>query len=127
MNYPRFVNSQTYYSIDKSKSDIDQLVNLTEILKKINILTTSNFDSFDELIQKFLSTGVRIFGLEFGIVSKISGDDYIVCNAVSPGDVIKKGDVFTLEGTYCREVFKSKQIIGFPHVGELEELKGHPV
>tara|TARA_R110000868_G_scaffold61524_3_gene186973 strand:- start:23242 stop:24447 length:1206 start_codon:yes stop_codon:yes gene_type:complete len=127
MNYPRFVNSQTYYSIDKSKSDIDQLVNLTEILKKINVLTTSNFDSFDELIQKFLSTGVRIFGLEFGIVSKIEGDEYTVCNAVSPDNIIKKGDVFTLEGTYCREVYKSKQIIGFPHVGQLEELKGHPV
>lgn len=127
MNYPRFVSSQTYYSIDKSKSDIDQLVNLTEILKKINVLTTSNFDSFDELINRFLSTGVRIFGLEYGIVSKIEGDDYLVCNAVSPEGAIKKGDLFTLEGTYCREVYKSKQIIGFPHVGELEELKGHPV
>ncbi len=127
MNYPQFVDNQTYYSMDTSRTELQQLVGLSNNLKKIHLLTTSNFRDFDQLIQEYLKTGLEIFNMKIGIVSRIDENDYIICNAISPEDAIKKDDVFPLEDTYCREVFHSKAVLGFPHVGGMNEMKDHPV
>ena len=66
--------------------------------------------------------------MQTGIVSHITDDkDYIIKDVISPLDVIHPDDVYPLEGTYCREVYKSHKTLGFPHVGEMHELKEHPV
>ncbi len=127
MNYPAFVDNQVYFSMDESKSEIDQIRAMSDNLKKIHALSVMNFESFDDLIEEYLKTGLEIFGMKIGIVSKIVGSEYFICNASSPEDQLKKNDVFELDGTYCREVYRSKSVIGFPHVGILEDMKDHPV
>ena len=86
MKYPEFVESKIFYSLDKSKSEIEQLTAISEDLKKIHLLTCKSFDSFEELISNYLKAGIDIFQMETGIVSEIVNDqDYIIRSC----DVIK--------------------------------------
>lgn len=127
MNYPNFIKPKQFYSINSSQDEVEALVRLSENLKKIHLLTTKNYTDFQVLIDEYLKTGLDIFQMEIGIVSQIIGNEYIVCDAVTPDNSLKEGDIFPLEGTYCYEVFKSKKVLGFPNVGSMEEMKNHPV
>ncbi|MCW8988624.1 MAG: GAF domain-containing protein, partial [Gammaproteobacteria bacterium] len=128
MKYPEFIKSKIFYSLDKSKSETEQLAGLSENLKTLHQLSSRHFDSFEDLIASYLKAGIDIFQMETGIVSEIINDkDYIIKDVISPLDVLEAGSKFELEGTYCREVHKTKKVIGLPHVGEIEEMKGHPV
>ncbi len=127
MNYPKFLSEEEFFQIHNDLSSLDIAQGFSKNLQQIHRLTTSQYLDLNELMKSYLSAGLKIFKMEFGIVSKIDQNNYVVLDAVSPGDVLEPGAVFELEGTYCREVYKSKQVIGFPHVGSLKEFKGHPV
>ena len=127
MIYPAFVENEKFFSLDSSQSELDRTIRLAESLKKIHFLTNKHYHDFDTLILEYLNTGIEIFGMKIGIVSNIVKDDYIICNAISPDNSIHKNDIFALQDTYCREVFHSSKVLGFPHVGGLEEMKDHPV
>lgn len=127
MSYPEFVENTKYFLIDSSKTEAQQLMGLANNLKKIHQVTTKNFDDFDQLIHEYLLIGLEIFELKVGIVSKIHADEYVICDTISEDGAIKKGDVFSVEGTYCREVVKSNSVIGFPHVGNMPDMRDHPV
>lgn len=127
MNYPSFIEDTTYISMDASSSETEQLRAMLSNLTRIHLLTASKFESFDELIHEYLLSGTEVFGLETGIVSQIVGDTYTVCDVISPLDVLEKGQKFGLEETYCHQVIKSQQVLGFPQVGALEYMRCHPV
>ena len=127
MQYPLFLVEDKFYALHEGLSELDLLTQFSQNLKTIQNLTTTHFTDFEQLITEYLHAGVKIFGMETGIVSRISDQEYFICNAITPGDAIKHGDIFELEGTYCREVVKSSQTLGFPHVGSMDELKEHPV
>jgi len=128
MIYPDFIKNETFYALNHSKSREEQLVWLTENIKKIHALTTKNFENFEMLIAEYLKYGIEIFHMQTGIVSNITDKkEYIIKDVVTNLDVIHPGDIFELEGTYCREVYKTHHTLGFPKVGNLPELKSHPV
>lgn len=127
MIYPSFVENRRFYALDSSQSEEMKLMNLAENFKKLQYLTTRHYQDFDQLILEYLKSGNEIFGMKIGIVSKIEGDEYLVCNVDTQEYEVKKGDIFSLEGTYCREVVNSNQVICFPHVGIIDEMKTHPV
>jgi len=128
MHYPTFINNSDYYHLDQSHDNTQQLIALSENIKRIYQLTSKHFDSFEILISEYLRNGIEIFQMQTGIVSHITTDNtYIVKDVVTNMDVIHPGDEYELEGTYCREVASSKMTLGFPCVGNLVELKDHPV
>jgi len=128
MNYPSFVNNSDFYRLDSSSDKMQQLIALSENVKRIYLLTSKHYHNFDELIAEYLKSGIEIFQMQTGIVSHITEDNsYVVKDVVTDMDMIKPGDVYELEGTYCREVAASKQTLGFPCVGNISELKDHPV
>lgn len=127
MKYPSFKSENEFFKLHAGLSEVDLLEKYCANLKVIHDLTTNTYSDFDSLIKDYLFAGVKIFDMEFGIVSEIIGEDYIVCDAISPDNVLQSGAKFELEGTYCREVVKSQEVIGLPNVGSIEEMKGHPV
>lgn len=127
MSYPQFIDDTTYISMHASATDKEQLQAMLSNLTRIHLLTASKFDSFDELIHEYLVSGIEVFGLETGIVSEIQGETYIVRDVISPLAVLEKGQEFALQETYCREVIKNRQVLGFPRVGELDYMNCHPV
>ena len=127
-HYPEFVENRKYLEMDSSVPEREQLWAMLNNLTRIHLLTADKFNSFDSLIREYLISGCEVFGLETGIVSEVtSAGNYIVKDVVSPLDVLEKGQEFALEDTYCREVIKSRTVLGFPEVGRLDYMNCHPV
>ncbi len=125
--YPEFVSNSKFYSMDASKDLIVQWQAMAENIKQVHQLTTGHYDDLDHLIQTYLKAGNKIFKMQTGIVSHITdAQEYIIKGVASGSDLIKKGDVFELEGTYCREVYRSQKTLGFPHVRDIAFLQNHP-
>lgn len=125
--YPEFVENSLFYKMHGEQDTEAQLAAMLNNMKSVFNLYHQNFDTFDELVKTYIQAGLRIFSLETGIVSHIQEDVYTVVDVVSNIDVINRGDVFPLQGTYCREVYESQEILGFPCVGKLLYMKNHPV
>lgn len=125
--YPSFVTDHAFYSMDSGQDIQAQQAGMLKNLKSVFDLTTRSYDSMDDMVRDYLNAGLEIFGLETGIVSRIENSTYTVVDVVSNQDVIKKGDVYPLEGTYCQEVYSCSRVLGFPHVGALPFMKEHPV
>lgn len=127
MQYPKFINENDFLRLHDGLSEIELLKQFSSNLKLIHKLTTSHYSDFKLLIKDYLEAGLKIFDMEIGIVSKVDGQDYIICDAISPDNSLSQGDKFQVEGTYCREVISTGKVVGFPHVGNIEEMKNHPV
>ncbi|WP_045857425.1 GAF domain-containing sensor histidine kinase [Teredinibacter purpureus] len=128
MDYPQFVDDHVYLDMDSSIPETDQLKAMLSNLTRIHLLTANKFEDFDELIREYLVSGLEVFGLETGIVSQVTEDGiYRICDVVSPIELLHKGQEFMLEDTYCREVVRSRQVLGFPEVGKLDYMNCHPV
>jgi len=128
MLYPKFIANDQFFNLDDSVSEMKQLVNIADNLKRLHNLTTQHFDSFEKLISQYLQSGLEIFQLETGIVSNInSQQQYIVKDVVSPLDAIQQGDIYSLEDTYCMQVYKTREVVGFPEIGNHDDMKAHPV
>ncbi|WP_096087050.1 GAF domain-containing sensor histidine kinase [Agaribacterium haliotis] len=128
LNYPAFIDNQHYQSLDLDLSEKQRLEAMLDNISRVFLLTASHYDSFDELIREYLLSGIEIFSLETGIVSQIQNNgDYIICDVVSPVKELKAGQVFALKDTYCRHVYETQDVLGFPEVGKLDFMRGHPV
>ena len=128
MSYPKFIDNSKFYRIDQSISQLDQLIRVSDNIKKIHELTSTIFDNFEEMISSYLTSGIEIFQMETGIVSHIDEEEqYIVKDVLSPMSEIAQGDIYEINNTYCYEVYKSRETLGFPRVGEMDEMKSHPV
>lgn len=125
--YPDFVEDIRFDRMHAERSKEEQLSAMLQNLKQVFALTTQKYEDLSQLIHAILMAGTSIFDLETGIVSRIEGEQYTVLDVVSPLDAISPGDVFPVEGTYCREVFHSGKVLGFPQVGELLFMQDHPV
>jgi signal transduction histidine kinase len=128
MNYPEFIEDKEYIQMDASISENQQLRAMLDNLTKVHLLSANKFESLDDLIRTYLHAGIEIFGLETGIVSHVDQKNiYHVLDVISPLNVLEKGQTFPLQDTYCREVVKSRRVLGFPQVGKLDYMNCHPV
>ncbi len=126
-DYPAFVPDNEFISMHASQSEDQLSAAMLANLKQVFRMTTKHYAELDQLVAATLDAGIQIFDLETGIVSRIEGDQYTVLDVVSPLEVIERGSVFELEGTYCNEVFCSGRVLGFPVVGNLPYMQDHPV
>ncbi|MTT50919.1 diguanylate cyclase [Alcanivorax sp. VBW004] len=96
-------------------------------LRELHHLSLLPGSDFAQLYAAYLEVGRRLLGLSIGIVSRIEDGDYEVL-AVQPGDGgISTGDHFPLGDTYCSTVVSKQGSVALHHVGELEEMRSHPV
>jgi len=96
-------------------------------LKLLHQVVTKNYHSEIDLFNEYLLIGKNILKFETGIVSRIKNDSYTVLAFSSPLEGLAIDQVFPLEDTYCREVFRSKQTVAFSHVGSVKKMCEHPV
>jgi len=122
-----FINDYEFVKMNSQVDEIDQLKVMLESIAKVHNLTFQKFDQFDQLIHEYLKLGIEVFNMETGIVSEINGEEYKVCDVISPLEILEKNMTFPLEDTYCREVKNYQCIIGFPNVGSICRMVCHPV
>ena len=85
----------------------------------------SNVEESAEL-QAIVQNGCDFFSFEFGIISHIKNDKYLVLAAIANIPFFKIGDIFELNDTFCLEVIKSGSTVSYNQVSEIGHLNYHP-
>lgn len=76
-------------------------------------------------IRQVLEKTTTYFGMQFGLLSEIRDNDYIVRHAACPNDEIAPDTRFDLSDTYCWHVLRSDGPQAFHHVAQ-SEIRNHP-
>jgi PAS domain S-box-containing protein len=84
-------------------------------LRSLYQVTSVHDAPFDEKLRRVLELGRERFGLETGVVARITGDHYEVVQAVSSGLDVQPGDVHELQDTYCASVVHADAPIAVEH------------
>ncbi|MCL7743566.1 PAS domain S-box protein [Guyparkeria hydrothermalis] len=93
-------------------------------LETLQRITASN-DDLETRLHKMLELGAETFGLPYGVISHVRGNEYYVRTAISPGDVLKPGMHFDLEKTYCVHTLAANAPTGFHEAGK-SSIRNHP-
>jgi PAS domain S-box-containing protein len=98
---------------------------IEERLRRLQRATSWATLHFSEKIHSLLKLGLDAFGLEYGILAHISGENYTVINAVSPGNTLTIGSAFELGNTYCRNTLENNGPFSIHHASQ-SPWKTHP-
>ena len=104
--------------------DINEKKREEDALNHFYTLTVDGSLSSDQKISKILQLGLSFLGLELSIMSKISGNDYVVTHS-EPTGVIPPGEHFDYSETYCAHVFGSTAVQAWSDAGN-SEICTHP-
>lgn len=76
-------------------------------------------------IREVLRQGTSHFSVEFGIVSRIAENDYVVLVQESPDDVLCDGQRFNFGETYCQITLLKGDVVAIEEMSS-SEYRGHP-
>ena len=99
----------TLTDISEKISTQQQLQASQKAIKELYEVTAGADSSFEGKIVALLEMGCHRFGMEIGLLGQVLGERYEVIAAHLPEDFvfgIAKGDAFTLEQTFDREVLR---------------------
>lgn len=95
-------------------------------LRVLNDVAVQSGQSRGERLASALKLGCDHLGLPIGIVSHVTGDDYIVEHCCTPpGAALHDGDLFSLGNTYCSITLAVNDVIAIRHMGR-SDYHGHP-
>ncbi len=96
------------------------------VIQRLYEITSQYEAGFDAQLKALLALGCERFGLDIGILSKVSGDRYQIIQAVAPhGVALVPGDAFTLGETYCSVTLAADGPTGFEHIAH-SDISSHP-
>lgn len=98
---------------------------IEERLRRLQRTTSWATLHFSEKIHSLLKLGRDAFGLDYGILAHIAGENYTVVNAVSPGNTFTIGSAFELSNTYCRDTLENNGPFSIHHASQ-SQWKTHP-
>lgn len=107
---------------DKSEA----LANFSSNLKQLHRLSTSTYNTFEELFADYLQTGCNELGFSTGIISQIDDQTYTILAVKSDLKFLKPLLEFNLGDTYCAAVVKTKRTIAYDHLGKIPQMQRHP-
>ena len=96
-----------------------------ETLHKLNEIASISNLTPKETLKNALVIGKEYFGLEFGIVSHIVGEDYTVEVQSSPIDTLYDGQLFAFGLTYCKTTLELDDVLAITDVTKSKYV-GHP-
>lgn len=104
----------------------EQLNTFTHNLRELHRLKTTAYKNFEVQFEDYLQTGRQIFGMDTGIVSRVSDDIYHIESVVTDWIGIKTGMQFPCSWMYCSKVIAEEKTVCYDHVGNVPELQNHP-
>ena len=82
--------------------------------------------SFEEKTEAMLALGSLQFGLEIGVLARVSGERYEVVQALAPHDAIAAGAAFPASETYCSEALALADAVSFEQSSGTERAETFP-
>lgn len=108
-----------------SFSDVSEELQAEALRENLwDVLTEQGLETEDKL-QRVLEQATDYWGMRFGIISRIKGEDYEVRHVCAPDGEISPGDTFQTRNTYCTHVLRADGPRAFHHVAE-SEIQNHP-
>lgn len=107
----------------KQKLEVIKRQNAT--LHRLNEIASISKSSPKETLREALIVGKEYFGLEFGIISHVVGQDYTVEVQSSPKDTLYDGQLFPLGLTYCKTTLELDDVLAITDVTK-SKYSGHP-
>jgi PAS domain S-box-containing protein len=96
------------------------------VLRALHNITADYTLNFEQRVAALLRLGLRTWGLELAIVSRIEDGTYTVMHSLADGAAAPpSGALFPLGETYCDVVVRAGGPRGFHHAGD-SEIAGHP-
>ncbi|HNF88576.1 MAG TPA: CHASE domain-containing protein [Thiobacillaceae bacterium] len=86
-------------------------------LRALNEVQSIRSMSLAEQLRAALVVGSRLFGLEYGVISRAEGDRYTVVSQVSPPGTLRDGQAFPLSETYCSITLDRAGVFAIHHMG----------
>lgn len=96
-----------------------------ETLHKLNDIASISNLTPKETLREALVIGKEYFGLEFGIVSHVVGQEYICDVQSSPPDTLYDTQLFALGSTYCKTTLELDDVLAITDVTKSKYV-GHP-
>lgn len=118
----------TLYDISGRMKAEEELREREKGLRELYSVTTGEEGSFDERISRLLAMGCSRFRMDIGLIGRVSGNHYEVVATYLPTDFpfgFVKGDTFSLEQTFEREVLRSREPIAIDSAGT-SQWRHHP-
>lgn len=106
-------------------SKLELVERQNDALHRLNEIASISDISPKETLRKALIIGKEYFGLEFGIVSHIIGEDYTVEIQSSPTNTLYDGQLFALGSTYCKTTLEIDDVLAITDVTKSKYV-GHP-
>ncbi|MBI4498793.1 MAG: PAS domain S-box protein [Chloroflexi bacterium] len=119
------VHEQMAEEIAERKRSEEALQNSERTVRALYEATSSQHLSFAEKVQALLAMGCQRFALSTGMLARIEDERYEVVEVHTPDTGIRKGDIFALGQTYCRNTLQAGEPIGFAHAGA-SAWQAHP-
>ncbi|BCX02737.1 MAG: hypothetical protein KatS3mg053_0675 [Candidatus Roseilinea sp.] len=111
--------------ITERKRTEEALRQSEEAIRTLYEIVSAQELNFSAKLKALLAMGTQRFDLDIGVLAHIEGERYQVIEALTPNGAIRPGDVFDLGRTYCREVLRIGEPIGFANAGA-SEWAAHP-
>lgn len=103
-----------------------RLVYVNDSLRILNDIATQSKEGIATKMKKALELGCRHLGVECGIVSRISGNQYLVESCYAPPkSELKNGDIFDLSHSYCSITLDRNDVVAIHYMSH-SEYAGHP-
>ncbi|GIV60908.1 MAG: hypothetical protein KatS3mg043_1997 [Rhodothermaceae bacterium] len=96
----------------------EELATFSNRLKQLHHLNTSVYPDLSALLNAFLETGCRLFGMQQGYVTYLSEDTLTVLAASDPAPFGDDPPSLPLDETFCREVVEHRQTRACAQVGQ---------
>jgi transcriptional regulator with GAF, ATPase, and Fis domain len=77
-------------------------------------------------VQQWLKDAAQAFDMQLGIISNIQDNRYVVLAAYSSLDLVRAGDEFPVDMTYCADVISQEKILAYQQVGAMTDMCLHP-
>jgi PAS domain S-box-containing protein len=103
------------------------LADFSNSLKQLHRLSVTHFDTLEALLQDYIQTGCIILGFAAGAVGQIQEQTYTFLAVQSDLQPLVPGLTTDLNHTFCGKVAEQRQTLAFHHVGQIDELRGHPL
>ena len=92
------------HDIQERKQSEQRLLLFSEQLKQLHRLNTTRYDSFEDLFEDYLHTATDMFGLETGIITRLTGGHFEIHAARAPDDRLRAGMRFESGSGFCHRV-----------------------
>ena len=96
-------------------------------LQQLHRINITDFRNVEELFLDYLNTGCQVLRFSAGAVGQINHQVYSFLAVKSEFDSLVPGLQINLSDAYCGKVFEQGKTMTFHHVGEMEEMRCHPL